>query len=67
MATPKLTLLLLLTIIPMSACSTNASSEPKYDEVDLIIYESCMNDGNNLNLRHGARLIFCEQYKPVKK
>jgi len=50
----------------LTGCSNSSVAEPKYDEVELINYQACMNDTDNYKYYIG-RLSWCEQFKPIKK
>jgi len=38
----KLIPLVLLSLIPLSGCASSPTYEPKYDELDLIHYQTCL-------------------------
>jgi hypothetical protein len=59
----------------LTGCSTNSSTEPKYDEVDLIQYKACFDyvgGSFGKSVTYGELVIdktidACKKYLPVKK
>jgi len=58
----------------LTGCSSNSSSEPKYDEVELIQYHACLDKYSssskaifNPAVDVEASLKFCKYLLPVKK
>jgi hypothetical protein len=71
----RLLVALSASVLLLTGCSS-ASTEPKYDEVDLIQYQACLDkysSGSNSALVYNPRadveasLEFCKYLLPVKK
>ena len=72
----KLLLVLSASTLLLTSCSSAATVEPKYDEVDLIRYKSCfefaVNTWDNASFLNSqlvtdSAIEACEKYLPVKK
>jgi uncharacterized protein YceK len=64
----------LITAVLLSGCSSNSSSEPKYDEVELIQYHACLDKYSssskymfNPAVDVETAMEFCKDLLPVKK
>ncbi len=71
----KLSLVIIASALLLTGCGTN-SSEPKYDEVELIQYEACVTSALDIFERSSQQygelvtdtaLDACKKYLPVKK
>lgn len=73
----KLLAYVLVGLLFLTGCGSEASKELKYDELDLMIYQQCL---DNLKVQSGSRAtpdqlvkgagaakILCEEYLPIKK
>ena len=71
----KLIPLVLLSLIPLSGCASSPTYEPKYDELDLIHYQTCLDkyiSSNDWTYTLSDRvtemaLLICEPYLPTKQ
>ena len=67
------TLVLLISVSLLTSCSSN-SNEPKYDEVELIEYQACLDKYTGTNKYFSdpsqdveTAKVFCERFLPKKK
>ena len=71
----KLFPLVLLSLIPLSGCASSPTYEPKYDELDLIHYQTCLDkyiSSNDWTFILSDRvtemaLEHCKPYLPTKE
>jgi uncharacterized protein YcfL len=70
----KLVVALSASALLLTGCSSNSSSEPKYDEVELIQYHACLDKYSssskymfNPAVDVETAMEFCKDLLPVKK
>ena len=71
----KLIAVVLLSLIPLSGCATTPTYEPKYDELDLIAYQTCLdkyisaNDWSYILSDRVTEMALenCKPFLPVKR